>query len=430
MKEVLDKITPSKEERERVHRLAQEMVAEIRKLGYHAEVMGSIAKETWVSGEADIDIFVFFSQKTTKQELERKGLELGKKIFKKLGGSFEIGFAEHPYVKGEIRGIGADIVPCYKLKKVEIKSAVDRTPFHTHYVNKRLKKPQRKEVLLLKQFCRGQEIYGSELKTEGLSGYLCEILILRYGTFSDCIDAISKWKEGKIIDIEEHYLKDEAEKLRQQFRAPLIAIDPVDLNRNVAAVLSRKNLLKLIKAAKGYRQKPSEKFFFQGRVEPMSPRRIKGCMFVVFPREKVLDDIIYPQMRSTAKKISTALMINGFEVLKEGAWANGSCVLVFRLKSARIPKKYKHYGPPLEMKEHTARFRKKYKSVKKEGKRLVVLRERKYQEADAFLKAYLRKEKGIASHLDAKKAKMVTDAKSIFREDFGQWLTKWYNEKD
>ena len=65
----------------------------------------------------------------------------------------------------------------------QLKSAVDRTILHTHYIKKNLKENQINDVLILKKFMEGIETYGSEFKVGGFAGYLCELLILEYGTF-------------------------------------------------------------------------------------------------------------------------------------------------------------------------------------------------------------------------------------------------------
>jgi tRNA nucleotidyltransferase (CCA-adding enzyme) len=63
-------------------------------------------------------------------------------------------------------------------------SATDRTPF-IHYVKKRLGKTLQDDVRLLKKFMQGIKVYGAEIKTGGFSGYLCELLILHYGSFAN-----------------------------------------------------------------------------------------------------------------------------------------------------------------------------------------------------------------------------------------------------
>ncbi len=107
---------------------------------------------------------------------------------------------------GFIEGFDVDFVPCYTIKNAEeLKSAVDRTILHTEYVKKNLKPEQRNEVLLLKKFMESIHTYGAEFKVGGFSGYLCELLIINYGTFIEVLEAASeKWRPKTVIDIEKY----------------------------------------------------------------------------------------------------------------------------------------------------------------------------------------------------------------------------------
>ena len=104
-------------------------------------------------------------------------------------------------------------------------SAVDRTPFHTRYVKEHLKEDQKNDVRLLKQFMKGIGTYGAEARTRGFSGYLLELLVLRYGTFKDVISAMAGWTNGTVLSLERAGAK--------RFNDPLVFFDPVDPSRNI-----------------------------------------------------------------------------------------------------------------------------------------------------------------------------------------------------
>ena len=95
-----------------------------------------------------------------------------------------------------------NIVPCYKVKRGEWVSATDRTPFHTDYVKPLLDEQMAEEVRLLKRFMKGVGVYGAEIKIGGFSGYLCELLVLNYGSFTEVLRSAANWKERTIIDYE------------------------------------------------------------------------------------------------------------------------------------------------------------------------------------------------------------------------------------
>ena len=180
---VVAKIKPDECEIVKSRELASRIALFIReKYDLDARLMGSVAKNTFLSGDKDLDIFVLFPLSFSREELEKKGLEIGKAVFLKFGGGkYIVSYAEHPYTKGMLEEYKVEIVPAYLIKSTkELMSAVDRTPFHTNYVISNLKNHD--EVRILKKFLKGIGCYGSDLKTEGFSGYLCELLIMRYGT--------------------------------------------------------------------------------------------------------------------------------------------------------------------------------------------------------------------------------------------------------
>lgn len=164
---------------------------------------------------------------------------------KVLKGTYEIAYAEHPYTRATVEGYALDLVPCYDIKDAgRIKSAVDRTPHHNRYIFKNLTPMLSSEVRLLKQFSKSIGVYGSDLRVEGFSGYLSELLIIRYRSFVNLFKEAGKWEAGKVfIDLEKHH-KARPDTKSKYPGQPLIVIDPVDRNRNVAAALSPANFEK------------------------------------------------------------------------------------------------------------------------------------------------------------------------------------------
>ena len=90
------------------------------------------------------------------------------------------------------------------MNATQLKSAVDRTLLHTKYITSHLKEEQKSEVLLLKKFMSEIKTYGSEFKVGGFAGYLCELLILKYGTFEKLLENAQYWDYGTIIDLENY----------------------------------------------------------------------------------------------------------------------------------------------------------------------------------------------------------------------------------
>ena len=77
LEEVLEKIKPSREEREKILSLAEKLCSDLKKelgranLKAEVRVEGSVAKDTWLSENPDIDIFVRFPPVFQRKNLEQ-----------------------------------------------------------------------------------------------------------------------------------------------------------------------------------------------------------------------------------------------------------------------------------------------------------------------------------------------------------------------
>ncbi len=173
--EVLQKIVPTEEERAFVKELIGELEGIAREkaqeLGLEVKpyFVGSLAKDTYLAGDHDVDLFLAFPLDTPLEEVRERGLELGKEIGKTLG-EYEIAYAEHPYVRARYRDVKVDLVPCYDVRDWrDVRTAVDRSILHTKWVNENLN-GKNNEVRLLKRFLKGIKAYGSEIYVRGLFG--------------------------------------------------------------------------------------------------------------------------------------------------------------------------------------------------------------------------------------------------------------------
>ena len=421
---VLKKITPSEEESKKIHNVIQNVLEQtkntIKPHGLSVVLAGSFTRNTWLAHKKEFDLFIQFPEDTTREKLEKLGLEVGKKIAESLKGSYLIAYAEHPYVRSKISGYDVDIVPCYKVASAEkIKSAVDRTPFHNEYLSKNLKKTQSAEVRLLKQLCKTNGLYGSDLKTQGFSGYLCELLTIEYGNFKNLVVSASKWLPGQVfIDLCKKYSGDKKEFSGQ----PLVIIDPVDPKRNVAAALSPSRFMKFIDVCKELVSKPSPSLFY--RKESVNKSKLgsnlkkRETLFVgiKFKRpledgtksQPIVDDIIYPQLRKTAKRIVDILQEYEFVCNDNWIWCSQEeCVILVELSVWKLPSLRKIIGPPIFAVKHSEEFLKKYRTGRLwvEADRWCAETKRQFIHAENKIKNLLSetsnnlKSKGIASHM-------------------------------
>jgi tRNA nucleotidyltransferase (CCA-adding enzyme) len=356
---------------------------------------GSASRGTCMKNDRDIDIFVLFPEDTERTVLENQGLEIGKTVFKEFDGEFEVDYAEHPYTKGEINGYEIEIVPCYDTSPDSIKSSVDRTPHHSRWVKQNLDAEERKDVVILKKFLDTAGLYGSSLKTQGFSGYLCEILIQHYGSFQELVREAVKWSEDQVIDTEENY-ESLPEELEKKFEnESLVVIDPVDNERNVASVLSRENLSQFMFLCWQFRQNPGMRFF-QKEEPDYSEFQIKqelknrGDMLVIeFDAVEEVDDIVYPQMRKTVKRLSSELGKRDFRIYEKGFFVDETIKVFFEL-DRELPEVQEKKGPKVfHGEEHLSEFTSKYDNVFVKNDSLTAKVEREYTDAKKFIESFL-----------------------------------------
>jgi len=390
---VARKISPTDTQREQVGRVTEFLIKKVRnqvasyELDLKVRLVGSVAKDTYIF-RPDIDIFVMFPTSVSRKDLERIGLGIAKKVLRG-----EERYAEHPYMHGIYRGYEVDIVPCYSIQDPNsLKSAVDRTPFHTDYVNKNLKASQKDQVRLLKQFMKGIGTYGAEAKVQGFSGYLVELLILKYGDFGSTILAAARWRKGVTLSIENGG--------SDKFTTPLVFYDPVDQTRNVSSALSIDSFSRFVFACQEYLREPRESFFFPKGQKTWTKHEIRNelvrrgtrLLALRLDLPDITNDDLYPQLRKTLAGVCALLEDNDFKVLDSNYHVGKNKVtLLFELQSDRLPALKKHYGPPIWM-EHSARFLEKWNGQAMgppfiENGRWVANIVRPYENATALLKA-------------------------------------------
>ncbi len=393
---VLQRISPTPEEQEELRRVSNELRLLIEKHVKNVDsrifvrVLGSSARNTWLRYEKDIDIFVFFPTEYTKSQLEDITTEAAKRVLE----SWEKHYAEHPYVRGVFKGYEVEVVPCYAVASAkDKKSAVDRTPFHHEYVANRIKGKE-DDVRLLKQFLKGIGAYGAEAKVQGFSGYLCELLIIKFGSFMNLIEAASQFKHGVVL-----YLEKPPKDLKKFKGDAMIFIDPVDENRNVASAVSEEKFSLFVHACREFLKNPRESFFFpkprvvkKERIAELIKRRRTGFIAVSFEKPDVVDDILYSQIRKALKLIRGYFNQREFRVYGSAYHVDSSIVFLFELESLELPEAKVHLGPFIGS-SHEERFLSKHSNSQRaltkpfiQGRRWAVVLRRRITTAEECLR--------------------------------------------
>jgi tRNA nucleotidyltransferase (CCA-adding enzyme) len=455
--EVVSKVTPSKEEKEEIMSLTKEIIfklsAEADKENVEAEIRvdGSIAKDTWLKKEADIDIFMRVSPSLTKEDLAVKCLNIAKKAFKDH--KIIERYAEHPYLEVWIKETRVNIVPCFKVEKGKWLSATDRTPFHTDFMKEKLNDELRKEVRVLKKFMKGTGLYGAEIKIGGFSGFLCEILTLYYGSFKNVLESASKWRKGQLIDVAGWFMGRE-EEAYDLFDENLIVVDPVDKSRNAASSVFENKLWEFVSASRIFLKKPSLKFFYPPPQRILSEKEISErllktnltLLFLMFGGVDTVVDVLWGQLYKTENALKNFLRANEFEVIRSTSWSDEKelNIILFELERKNIFSPKKHMGPPVEKRKEAEDFLIKYLNAEDtvagpwiEGDRWFVEKRRRWSDAEKLLSFYLSnnggRSIGVASKIAEKLKKngfqifSWVKAKEIYenRIDFAQFISRF-----
>jgi tRNA nucleotidyltransferase (CCA-adding enzyme) len=363
-------VEPSEDEKSRLKEVADSVMAEIKEETDAIDdrirplLLGSASRDTWLREEKDLDIFLVFPLEYEKKGMEEIVTNIGGKILKEVTKRY----AEHPYVRGKYEEFDIEIVPCFGVDSPSnLKSAVDRTPFHDAFIHEHVAGKEN-EVRLLKQFLKGIGCYGAEAKVEGFSGYLCELLVIKYGSFGGVLKAAIEWKRGPVIWIDE---KPDAEEIKK-FPEPLVFIDPVDKNRNVASALSMTKLSGFIFACGRYLEEPGDEFFFPKKrtanrkdIIKIFENRKTDAVAIVFDTPDLIDDILYPQLRRAVNTIKKQLLRSDFKLFGIDFFVRDRTCIFIEFEDIEITKMRLHKGPEVNT-EHELRFLSKYEEF--EGK--------------------------------------------------------------
>ncbi|PSP94694.1 CCA tRNA nucleotidyltransferase [Halobacteriales archaeon QS_4_62_28] len=438
---VRERVTPDAAEQAELQAVAARLIgranAAIEPLPVGASVVqvGSTARGTWTAGDRDVDIFVCFPPDIERERLAEYGLAVGHEVLP--GGHEE--YAEHPYVTGVVDGYEVDLVPCYDVADTTaIQSAVDRTPFHTRYLVERLDDDLAGEVRVCKQFMKGVGVYGSDLKTEGFSGYLTELLVLEHGGFRALVEAAASWTPPVRFDPAEHG--------QVEFDDPLVVVDPTDPERNVAAVLSADQLATFQHYARALLAEPRESSFERSDPDPIDVEAVRQRIVardttpiaVRFDAPDIVADQLWPQLVRSLDGITDELDRRGFDVLRSRAFADGTAVLFVELEVSERPAVERHVGPPVHVEDHARGFYEKYVDSDATGPfieddRYVVEREREYTTAAAFVESEALLDVALGTHvasaLESDYAVLVGTAVTELAGEFGVELARYFDPK-
>jgi len=365
-REISDSSSPSKLNQKKLEKISREIENEIMNFKdnriLEVIVGGSFAKGTWL--ENDIDFFVMIESTVERKEFEEIGESVGFYALRKYKPYLR--YSEHPYVEGIVDGIRINIVPCYKVEKNKWKSAADRSPFHTIFMQSSLNDYLKGQVRVLKKFLKSIGIYGSQISVSGFSGYVTEVLVLKYGSFRNVLQTFADLKSNYIISLESLN-----EKAIGKFDSPIIIIDPIDSDRNLGAAISSECLAKFVLASRLFLNEPSIEFFKRPyKSSSKIFNSIKSNLLIIeFRIQKRSPDILWGQLKRKLNSISKQLENARFKVMKKICFTDEKehAVFIFMIEFTNLSKLNLNLGPEIFRKNETNSF------IKKRGKGSIML---------------------------------------------------------
>lgn len=333
--------TPSAKERVRLETLSALLLAKTLAAGSkYPEVRdailgGSFAKDTWLPGLADLDIFLRMDVGTSEGRFREIGLAVGTEATK----GFTAGkkYAQHPYTEATVEGVRVNIVPCYAVKEKEWKSAADRSPFHVELVRK-LPDEQKAQIRILKLFMAGVGVYGAEIEVQGFSGYVAEVLIIKH---ADVLSVLRRFAD-----------------IRPHSRDRLFTLpDPVDRGRDLAIAISREKLGTMVLAAREFLRRPETAYFGQMKVR-IHPSLRRSVIAVVFSHRQLSEDILWGELRKTLRHLITHIEARGFKIARSLSASNNSTSSAFLLipEFTNLPVLEQRVGPPVNRRKDLEAF--------------------------------------------------------------------------
>lgn len=413
------------EEAQNIYQQVSDIVS--REFDLKTELVGSVSRRTFISGRGDIDVFVLFQDELDEKELDQRGLEVGRKVFRELGGEHHIEYAEHPYIQGRLNGWKLEIVPCYSVESGVLKSSVDRSPHHSRWMRDNLTERQKEDIVLLKQMLDSAGLYGSSLKTRGFSGYLCELLVYQYGDLRSLLQNVQGWSREMRID-------PAGVDTGHGFESEFVVVDPVDPERNVAAVLSEDNLARFMLLASDFEREPSADFFEEVDRQPdrlavkKEIERRREILALEFDIPDEPEDVLYPQMRRLQSKLVTTLERKEFRVFESGFYIGDRARLVVEVDSDRTGVAGRRGPSVFHDPGHIEAFRDSHSKLYVENSRLMAREQRELTDVRQVIKRFSESDSnGVPDGLDSRLRQMCFVDPKSGDEDWFKFLEQLFH---
>ena len=434
---VLQEITPTQQEVRLILKIVKELESHLKTRAIELDIkyttmepQGSTGiKQTQLKDDFDIDFFIGLdinqfedkhrelSKNKLKEESKQYFLHLCNEwIIKSLKGSKfmepSLFYAEHPYVRAiyvsDGKEIRVDVVLYLDLNLKYIKekgpiTSVDRSPWHGRFIRDNLTIDQKNDVRLLKQFFKACHCYGdkSAVGRMGFIGYSAELLIYYYNTLESLLLDFNNLTDNYL----DYYKRSKIQlrKIAHMREDPLIIIDPIDKNRNVASAISLRAYKYCNHKISQFIQNPKVEYF---QILPLKELTIDEN-HPLFAKTFIIElkndqaEVHYTINRDKLYSLAESIKSNGerevshekrfgsieFELYFEDSTQEYN--LAFYCEQPSISKTFLRKGPPIKDKLHAERFKEKNPEYFEKDKHLWVETNREFTEFVKFLEHHV-----------------------------------------
>ncbi len=377
LKEILPKVSPSKEEYSNMKSLLNEFLKKInyeikkQKISVQIFVGGSFAKNTLTKKDKyDADVFARFDKKYEEKELSNILKKIIKRIVKEKDYLVVHGSRDYFRIK-MLENFYIELVPVKKVSNPkESENITDLSYLHVKYLEKKIKSQKiLDEIKVAKAFANFAGCYGAESYISGFSGYSIELLVFYFGGFEKFLRGIIKAKDKEVIDIEKFYARKQDALLdlnSSKLSSPVILIDPTYKQRNALAALSKETFDRFKKYSIEFLKNPSLNFFEEKvtdleKIKESAKKNKEEFEIFEIETEKQEGDVAGSKLLKFYKNFTEELE-KFYDLNKKGFNYNGKHKARFFV-SGKKKEEIIFNGPKIKNKEAYEKFKKVHKKV-------------------------------------------------------------------
>lgn len=385
---------------QQVKQVVGALESELKKQKLKAKIIlgGSLAKNTYLPGDHDVDIFVAFDYFHKFHDISKLlGGVLGK--LKHVSVARVHGSRDYFQLTTPASPLTFEIIPVLDIKDPDAAANItDCSPLHVSWVKKQIAKKKKlaDDIKLTKAFCKAAGVYGAESYIKGFSGHVVDILTIYYGGFVKLLTASQSWKDKTIIDFYNAHKGSALQVLNaSKLQSPLIVVDPIQKERNAAAALDYSKGERFKVKAHQFLKQPTIEFFIKKELtlDDIKQRAGKNKLVLIdVVARQGKEDVVGAKLLKAFEYIKRQLQKNEFDLYDAGwVWNKGKKALFFFiLNPALLPPTRCLIGPAVSMAKYVAHFKAMHKKTFEKNGRVFAEVLRRFRTPESLVAAVLK----------------------------------------